>query len=106
MTDKTPHAAAFKALRHRLNLGPQGLADYLGLTVHAVRKIENGTRAPSGPLARLVDVLGMVEAMAPALHAAMIPQGAQAQSAPKPKRTRRTRTAQAPASTPPHGTQG
>lgn len=81
MTEKTPHGPAFKALRARLGLSPQGLGDYLGLTVHAVRKIENGTREPSGPVLRLVAVLGTVEALAPGLHAALMPQSTQATQA-------------------------
>ena len=73
MTTKPSHGPAFKALRTRLGLSPQGLADYLGLTVHAVRKIENGTREPSGPVLRLIQVLGTLEALAPEIHAMLLP---------------------------------
>ena len=63
----------FKALEARLGLSQQSAADYLGVTIHAYRKWRNGTRAPESSALRLIEVLGMVEALAPALHAAMLP---------------------------------
>ena len=63
-----------KALEARLSLSQQSAADYLGVTIHAYRKWRNGTRAPESSAVRLIEVLGMVEALAPDLHAAMLPR--------------------------------
>jgi hypothetical protein len=41
--------------------------------VFTVRKWTTGEREPNASVARLLDVLGMVEAMAPALHGAFLP---------------------------------
>jgi predicted transcriptional regulator len=72
-TYTTPTAAQFEALRARLGLSIEGLAAYLGTPVNTVRKWSKGTRAPGATVARLIEVLAMVETMAPALHAALIP---------------------------------
>ena len=74
-----------KALRARHNLSELATAEYLGVTVHALRKWTNGTRAPESSALRLIEVLGMVEALAPALHAALLPARAElAAPAPAP----------------------
>jgi predicted transcriptional regulator len=80
--NKTPET--LKSIKARLNLSDNGLADYLGVTVHAVRKWCAGTRAPESSALRLIDVLALVETMAPDLHAVLIPavHGGQA-AAPK-----------------------
>lgn len=62
-----------KSTRARLKLAPAGFAEYLGVSVHTLTKWENGTRAVPPSAARLLAVLGTVEALAPALHAAMLP---------------------------------
>jgi transcriptional regulator with XRE-family HTH domain len=49
------------------------MADYLGVPIHTLRKWESGERSGSATLLRLLDVLGMVEALAPALHASFLP---------------------------------
>ena len=67
----------------RLNLNEPRAADYFGVPVHTLRKWINGTREPAAAVARLIEVLGMVEALAPALHASFLP----AQAA-TPTRTR------------------
>lgn len=64
----------FKALEARLSLSQQSAADYLGVTIHAYRKWRNGSRAPESSAVRLLEVLGMVETLAPDLHAAMLPR--------------------------------
>jgi hypothetical protein len=48
-------------------------AEYLGVPVYTVRKWITGEREPGAAVARLLDVLGMVEAMAPALHGSFMP---------------------------------
>ena len=60
-------------LRARLGLSVAQVADYLGVSTHAVIKYQNGTRAPGGALLRLIEVLQAIEMMAPAIHAHMMP---------------------------------
>ena len=60
-------------LRARLGLSVAQMADYLGVSTHAVIKYQNGTRAPGGALLRLIEVLQAVELMAPAIHAHLLP---------------------------------
>jgi len=57
----------------RLNLDEPRAADYFGVPVFTVRKWCTGEREPGAAVARLLDVLGMVEAMAPALHGSFLP---------------------------------
>jgi hypothetical protein len=74
---KTPLAGSLaERVRHtldRLNLDEPRAAVYLGVPVFTVRKWINGEREPGAAVARLLDVLGMVEAMAPALHGSFLP---------------------------------
>ena len=57
----------------RLHLDDTRGAAYLGVPVFTVRKWITGEREPGAAVARLLDVLGMVEAMAPALHDSFLP---------------------------------
>ena len=57
----------------RLSLDDTRGAAYLGVPVFTVRKWITGEREPGAAVARLLDVLGMVEAMAPALHDSFLP---------------------------------
>ena len=57
----------------RLHLDDTRGAAYLGVPVFTVRKWITGEREPGAAVARLLDVLGMVEAMAPALHDSFMP---------------------------------
>jgi hypothetical protein len=57
----------------RLNLDDTRGAAYLGVPVFTVRKWITGEREPGAAVARLLDVLGMVEALAPALHDSFMP---------------------------------
>jgi len=75
-TPKNPGSALslrLADLRSRLDLSPAQIADYLGVPIYTLRKWESGERSGSATLLRLLDVLGMVEAMAPALHASFLP---------------------------------
>jgi transcriptional regulator with XRE-family HTH domain len=90
--NKTPET--LKNIKARLNLSDAGLADYLGVTVHAVRKWCAGTRAPESSALRLIDVLAIVETMAPDVHAVLVPAVAVAAGpAAAPKRHGRPRRA-------------
>ncbi len=57
----------------RLALDEPRAADYLGVPVFTFRKWASGERTPSAAVLRLLDVLGTIEALAPALHAAFLP---------------------------------
>jgi hypothetical protein len=57
----------------RLHLDEPRGAAYLGVPVFTVRKWITGEREPGAAVARLLDVLGLVEAMAPALHESFMP---------------------------------
>lgn len=78
MTDKKPaqnpdFAPALAALIQRHQLTETRAAGLLGVPVFTLRKWTTGTRAPSAAAVRLVEVLDMVGALAPALLAALIP---------------------------------
>ena len=74
-TPKNPGSALALRLaqtRSRLDLSPAEMADYLGVPIYTLRKWESGERGSSAAVMRLLDVLGMVEALAPALHASFL----------------------------------
>ena len=66
-------AARVRDTMRRLNLDEREAADYLGVPVFTLRKWCSGERQPGAAVMRLLDVLGMVEAMAPALHVSFLP---------------------------------
>lgn len=68
-----PFAARLRDTLHRLNLTETQGADYLGVPVHTLRKWSAGTRTPSAVAVRLLDVLDLLETLAPALHAGLLP---------------------------------
>lgn len=74
---KTPQnpvfIAALDALITRHQLTETQGAGLLGVPVFTLRKWQAGTRAPSAAAVRLLDVLCTLEALAPALLAALIP---------------------------------
>lgn len=78
MTNKKPaqnpdFAPALGALLTRHQLTEDQSAGLLGVPVFTLRKWQAGTRAPSAAAVRLLDVLCTLEALAPALLAALIP---------------------------------
>lgn len=77
-------AARVRETIARLNLDETRAADYFGVPVFTLRKWCSGERQPGAAVLRLFDVLGMVEALAPGLHAALTPPA----SAPKRPRGR------------------
>jgi DNA-binding transcriptional regulator YiaG len=66
-----------KKWRSRLNLTPEGMSNYLGIPVHTFIKWEKGERKPPSAAIALFQVLQMAETLAPALHEALLPKGAQ-----------------------------
>ena len=69
-------AASLNATMSRLGLDDHQGAAYLGVPVTTYRKWIKGERAPSASVVRLLYVLGMLEALAPALHASLVPSSA------------------------------
>ena len=57
----------------RLSMSDMALSDYLGCPVPTVRKWLSGERRPSSATVRLLDVLGTIEALAPDVHASLVP---------------------------------
>jgi hypothetical protein len=58
---------------NRLNLDEPRAALYFGVPVFTLRKWCTGEREPGAAVARLLEVLGLVEALAPALHDSFLP---------------------------------
>lgn len=77
-------AGALGAFVARRNLDETAAAGLLGVPVFTLRKWTTGTRAPSAAAVRLLDVLGTLEALAPAVLDALTPPA----SAPKRPRGR------------------
>jgi DNA-binding transcriptional regulator YiaG len=71
----TGFAAHIKATIDRLGLTDKQAAEYLGVPVFTLRKWLSGEREPGAATYRLVEVLGMMEALAPAIHESLLPRG-------------------------------
>ena len=71
---KPAKSPLFVDLMARLDLNEARAAAYFGVPVFTYRKWLSGERAPSASVMRLVEVMGMVEALAPGLHAALLPE--------------------------------
>ena len=73
-TPSTPTIAErVAAIQTRLDMTDEQAADYLGVPLHTLRNWRTGKRIPAAVVHKLLDVLGMVEALAPSLHGALIP---------------------------------
>jgi len=59
------------AAQSRLGLSIDAMAQYLGVSVHTLRKWQNGQRIPGAMVDRLLNVLSLVECMMPEIHAAL-----------------------------------
>jgi predicted transcriptional regulator len=59
--------------KHRLQMTTPTFAAYLGSSEHTVKKWLTGEREPAAAVVRLVEVLGIIEAMAPGIHEALLP---------------------------------
>lgn len=90
MTTKPPKNAVLVDLMARLSLTEGQAAAYFGVPVFTYRKWLTGERSLNAAVLRLVEVMGIIEAMSPALHSALLPY-------PAPKRGRpKTKGAEAP----------
>jgi len=82
MTDKkhpkTPQNPRFTAdllaLIDRHQLNEPAAAALLGVPVHTLKKWTTGERGPGAATVRLLEVLGIVEAMAPSLFGVLTPE--------------------------------
>lgn len=84
LTPAGAFAATLGAFVARRGLDETRAAGLLGVPVFTLRKWATGTRAPSAAAVRLLDVLGTLEALAPAVLDALTPPA----SAPKRPRGR------------------
>ena len=71
----TGFAVDIKATIDRLGLTDKQAADYFGVPVFTLRKWLTGERAPGAATHRLIEVLGMLEALAPELHQSLLHRG-------------------------------
>ena len=72
-TDNPETLAALAALIARHNLTETKAAGLLGVPVHTLAHWLAGRRSPGAAAVRLIEILCMLDAMAPALLAALIP---------------------------------
>ena len=70
---KTPVFPALAALIERHKLTDTQAAGLLGVPVFTLRKWTNGTRSPGAAAVRLVEVLGILDALAPDLLGHLMP---------------------------------
>ena len=70
---KTPVFPALAALIERHQLTDTQAASLLGVPVFTLRKWTNGTRSPGAAAVRLVEVLGILDALAPDLLGHLMP---------------------------------
>lgn len=71
---QAPTVARIEALMERHKWNQAQAAAYLGIPPGTLGNWLQGTRKPPSMVARLLDVLGMVEALAAPLHATMLPK--------------------------------
>jgi len=89
MTDKKPSKnPLFVDLRARLNFDESQAAAYLGVPVPTFRKWISGERQPNASVFRLIEVLGIIETLAPAIHDSLLPVKSDKAIAPPKKRGR------------------
>jgi DNA-binding transcriptional regulator YiaG len=68
-------AERIRATIERLGLSEKQASDYFGVPVPTLRKWCNAEREPSAATHRLIEILGMIEALAPAIHQSLLPRG-------------------------------
>jgi DNA-binding transcriptional regulator YiaG len=66
-------AERVSAIQERHKMTDEQCAEYLGVPIHTLRNWRTGKRIPAAVVYKLLDVLGMIEALAPSLHGALIP---------------------------------
>lgn len=72
-------------IRTRHGLTNPQLAEYLGIGLDAIRKWNLGISKPSVTVCRMIHVLGVIEALAPDIHAHLVPVA-------KPKKIKRAQS--------------
>ena len=60
-------------IQARHNMTDEQTAEYLGVPVHTIRNWRTGKRIPAAVVHKLLDVLGTVETLAPAIHDHLMP---------------------------------
>jgi transcriptional regulator with XRE-family HTH domain len=68
----SPIVARLETLRTSLDLTHDQTAAFIGVSPHTLRKYLYGEREPATVVSRLLDVLDLVQTLAPALHSAMV----------------------------------
>ena len=63
------------ALRAATGLSETGFAHYLGVPIHTLKKWLSGQRMPTSAALRLIEVLEVLQAIAPGIVQHLIPQG-------------------------------
>ncbi len=63
---------ALQALQDRLGLSAPAMAAYVGVPVPTWRKWIAGQRSPPAALWRLIEILGLIEALVPDLHSQLM----------------------------------
>lgn len=66
-------ADQLKSIMQRLNLDEYQASLYFGVPVYTLKKWVTGERKPSSATIRLLEILGIVEALAPELHQHLMP---------------------------------
>jgi hypothetical protein len=89
MTDKQ-FSADLLALIARRGLSETRAADLLGVPLFTLRKWTSAQRAPSASAVRLLEVLGLLEALAPALLEVLTPAPVAHVEKVQVKRSRKT----------------
>ena len=72
-TIETTVAQRIAGIRERHSMTDEQCAQYLGVSVHTLHNWRTGKRVPAAAVYKLLDVLGIIEAFNPALHASLIP---------------------------------
>lgn len=72
-TPTDPTVERIRAIMVRKGMSQGQMGAYLGVQQNTISNWLTGTRKPGAVVVRLLDVLGMVEAMVPGLHATMLP---------------------------------
>jgi DNA-binding transcriptional regulator YiaG len=66
-------AERIKTTIERLSLNEKQASEYFGVPVFTLRKWCTGEREPGAATHRLIEVLGMIEALAPSMHQSLLP---------------------------------
>lgn len=69
-----PTVARIQGIMTRRKMTQMQMARYLGVPQGTIGNWLGGTRVPNKSVARLLDVLGTVEALAPDIHAQFLPK--------------------------------